>query len=175
MDATTVAMLLSMVQALGVPAAWITTAVTVCAALAMVAPRALPWPKVQAFYGPIRAAVDVIGLNMANARNAPALAAVPPPAPAATPPRYTLCLALLAGLLLAGCTVEAQSRAIAITQVACAIDGTAQPILVSLAPLAGPGGVEAATVDTALVHPIVVAACASVSGAPAGVVARSAQ
>ena len=71
-----------------------------------------------------------------------------------------------------GCSNLTPGQQAQITQaltVACNVDGVlvpiAQPVVASL----GPGGAAAINVDSLLVHPTVVAACASIKGTPASV------
>lgn len=77
--------------------------------------------------------------------------------------RRTLFLFLLA---LGACSAQQQTAATQALRVACQVDGTvvpvAQPVVASL----GPTGAAIAATDAALVHPAVVAACASLGGVP---------
>ena len=77
--------------------------------------------------------------------------------------------ALAVLLLLAGCAAPtpAQQHVFAVL---CRVDTVAQPVLVTLAPAAGPVGSAGAVADNLLVHPAVLAACAVVNGTPAAVV-----
>jgi hypothetical protein len=50
--------------------------------------------------------------------------------------------------------------------VACNVDGAVVPLAQPVVATLGPGGATAATLDTLLVHPAVVAACKTVNGTP---------
>jgi hypothetical protein len=79
-----------------------------------------------------------------------------------------LALAALAAFILSACSDPAQqAKVLAVLNTACTIDGTVQPVAVSLAPIAGPAGVAAAALDTSLIHPVIASACASLHGLPA--------
>jgi hypothetical protein len=54
--------------------------------------------------------------------------------------------------------------------VACNVDGAVVPIAQPVVATLGPGGATAASMDTLLVHPAVVAACDTVHGTPVSVV-----
>ena len=84
--------------------------------------------------------------------------------------RRILVPALLAGLAACGnLTAEQQATVQKALTVACNVDGVlvpvAQPVVASL----GQPGATAATVDSLLVHPAVVAACQKLGGTPAAV------
>lgn len=68
-------------------------------------------------------------------------------------------------LALGACTAQQQAGATQALRVACQVDGAvvplAQPVVASL----GPAGASVAGAD-ALVHPAVVAACATLGGTP---------
>jgi hypothetical protein len=51
--------------------------------------------------------------------------------------------------------------------VICNVDGVLVPVAQPVVASTGPGGATAADVDSLLVHPAVVAACASLKGTPA--------
>lgn len=53
--------------------------------------------------------------------------------------------------------------------VACNVDGVVVPIAQPIVATLGAGGATAATLDSLLVHPAVVAACNAVNGTPASV------
>jgi hypothetical protein len=78
-------------------------------------------------------------------------------------------LPLFAGLSGCGNVARDQAKVTQALAVACDVDGAtvplAQPVVVTL----GRGGAEAASVDSLLGHPTVVAACLRLGGAPAGV------
>lgn len=79
---------------------------------------------------------------------------------------------ILLACLAASCSnmTPAQQQAL---RVACNVDGAivpaAQPVVASM----GSGGATAATIDSLLVHPAVVAACAALNGTPASVTVTS--
>jgi len=77
---------------------------------------------------------------------------------------------LVALLLLASCAAPtpAQQHTLLII---CKVDAVAQPLVVALAPVAGPIGSAGAAADNLLVHPAVVSACALVNGVPQAVAA----
>jgi hypothetical protein len=58
--------------------------------------------------------------------------------------------------------------------VACTVDGMLVPIAQPIVATLGPGGAAATSIDTLMVHPAVVAACAAISGVPASVAAAGA-
>jgi hypothetical protein len=79
---------------------------------------------------------------------------------------------ILLACLAASCSnmTPAQQQAL---HVACNVDGAivpaAQPVIASM----GNGGATASTIDSLLVHPAVVAACAALNGTPASVTLTS--
>lgn len=92
------------------------------------------------------------------------------PQPIAKPPSSTTALflcAALASLSVAACTPQQQQY----LRVACDVDGAmvalGAPILVGLAPSTS----DIVATDLALVHPAVMAACATLNGKPAAVTA----
>ncbi len=80
-----------------------------------------------------------------------------------------LLLAAGAACLLAGCSLSPAQKTAAL-QVGCSVDGVVQPLAASVVASLGTAGATAATADTLLVHPAVVAACAQLGGTPAVVV-----
>lgn len=85
-----------------------------------------------------------------------------------------LTTALLVGLTAcSSCTADQQAKALHYVSLACEVDGKYQPIAVSVLNAAGvavPQLTNVAALDQAVVHPAVVAFCASVGGAPVAVV-----
>jgi len=79
-------------------------------------------------------------------------------------------LAFLAPLLSAcGAGGQLTPQAQAVIGAMCKLDGVAQPIAVTIAPTVLPQLTPAASIDNALVHPAVVAACNAIGGTPVGV------
>ncbi len=73
---------------------------------------------------------------------------------------------------LYACSDATPSQQAQITEaltVACNVDGVLVPVAQPVVASVGPGGAAAANVDSLLVHPAVVAACASLKGTPASV------
>jgi hypothetical protein len=86
--------------------------------------------------------------------------------------RCTLALPLLACLsACSNMTADQQAKISQAVAVACKVDGVLVPIGQPIVATIGPGGQTAATVDTLLVHPAVVAACSAIKGTPAEVTA----
>ncbi|MBW4089876.1 MAG: lipoprotein [Proteobacteria bacterium] len=81
-----------------------------------------------------------------------------------------LLLAAVAVCLLAGCSPAQKTAAL---RVGCSVDGVVQPLAASTVASLGTAGATAATADTLLVHPAVVAACAQIGGTPAVVAAAT--
>jgi hypothetical protein len=79
-----------------------------------------------------------------------------------------LCIAALAACSNLSSDQQAQIQQ-ALT-VACNVDGAIVPIAQPVVATLGPGGATAATMDTLLVHPAVVAACNTVHGTPVSAV-----
>lgn len=80
----------------------------------------------------------------------------------------SIALPLLACLGACGnMTTTQQAQASQALMVACNVDGVLVPIAQPVVATLGPGGATAANVDSLLVHPVVVAACAAIKGAPA--------
>ena len=77
---------------------------------------------------------------------------------------------MVAIALAAGCTPLNKQQQQALT-IGCQIDSVVQPLAVNTLPVLAPGTAPAAQVDTLLVHPAVVAACARLGGVPAAVAA----
>ena len=71
-----------------------------------------------------------------------------------------------AACLLTGCALSPAQKTAAL-QVGCSVDGAVQPLAAPVAASLGAAGTSVATVDTLLVHPAVVAACAQLRGTPA--------
>jgi hypothetical protein len=70
------------------------------------------------------------------------------------------------------CTTTTPTQQAQITQalsVICSVDGVLVPVAQPVVASIGPNGTAAANVDSLLVHPAVVAACASLQGKPASV------
>jgi hypothetical protein len=78
-------------------------------------------------------------------------------------------LAAAAACLVAGCSLT-PAQTTAALQIGCAVDGVVQPLAAPLVASLGAAGLTAASADTLLVHPAVVAACATLGGTPAVVV-----
>lgn len=101
MEITDVGGLLAVLQALGLPAVYLSAAVSICAGLAMVLPKQLGNPAAQRVYAPFRWLLDTLGGNRLNASNAPhpvplaAPVAAPPRPPVGTTPRLWLLVLLL--------------------------------------------------------------------------------
>lgn len=84
---------------------------------------------------------------------------------------------ILAACLLAGCTPAQVAQVQNANAVFCQKDGALQPILVPLnaavatavVPTAAPVVAGAVALDTAVVHPSIVAACAAVNATPVAV------
>lgn len=126
---------------------------------------------------------DLLKVAQAIAGQAPA----PVPVPAATPAigvptladgmkgvvGKTLALLLVVCLtgLVAACTSSGQltPQGQQVIGALCQVDAAAQPVLVAVAPTLLPQTTPIASADNALVHPLVVAACAKVGGMPVGV------
>jgi hypothetical protein len=72
-------------------------------------------------------------------------------------------------LALAGCTLTPGEQKI--VSVACKLDAVAQTVVVAVAPTVVPATSPAVSLDQALVHPAVVAACAQFGGTPVAVAA----
>jgi hypothetical protein len=82
----------------------------------------------------------------------------------------SIALPLLACLGACGnMTTSQQAQATQALAVACNVDGVLVPIAQPVIAALGPNGATAAGVDSLLVHPAVVAACAAIQGAPASV------
>jgi hypothetical protein len=82
----------------------------------------------------------------------------------------SIALPLLACLGACGnMTTSQQAQATQALSVACNVDGVLVPIAQPVVAALGPNGATAAGVDSLLVHPAVVAACAAIQGAPASV------
>ena len=77
-------------------------------------------------------------------------------------------LAAGAACFVAGCSMTPAQKT-AVLKIGCAVDGVVQPIAAPLVASLGAGGATAASADTLLVHPTVVAACAALGGTPAAV------
>lgn len=73
-------------------------------------------------------------------------------------------IALLAGLALVGCGTPAQVPQT--LKVACAVDGAVVPLADPMVAVLVPAVAPDVAVDTLLVHPAVVALCASLGGSP---------
>ena len=76
---------------------------------------------------------------------------------------------ILGGGVLAACDQATLDRVAAVLRVSCQIDQALQPIIVPISAAAFPELAGAATVDEQLVHPAVVAACATLGGTPVAV------
>ena len=133
---------------------------------------------VTAFFGAISAGVD-----LRTAAIALAVAAVGALVPEAKPVLTDIAAAvtkstvpLLIAMIMTGAFVTAcvngqlTAGAQNALQVACQIDASVQPVVVTLGPALVPELGPAASVDQTLVHPAVVAACAAYGGKPAAVV-----
>jgi hypothetical protein len=84
--------------------------------------------------------------------------------------RRILALPLL--VCVYSCSNTTPSQQAQITQalsVICSVDGVLVPVAQPVVASIGPNGAAAANVDSLLVHPAVVAACASLQGKPASV------
>ena len=89
--------------------------------------------------------------------------------------RRNLALALLA--CLSACdnmTPDQQAKISQALAVACNVDGVLVPIGQPVVATLGQAGQTAATVDSLLIHPAVVAACAAIHGKPAEAVPEGA-
>lgn len=84
----------------------------------------------------------------------------------------TIFVAAAACLLLAGCAKDGTltPQALNTIKVACQTSASLQPVVVAVAPAIDPKLAAAAAVDAALIHPLVMNACAAVNGTPAAVV-----
>jgi hypothetical protein len=81
-----------------------------------------------------------------------------------------IALPLLACLGACGnMTATQQAQLTQTLAVACSVDGVLVPIAQPVVAALGPSGATAADVDSLLVHPAVVAACAAIQGTPASV------
>lgn len=142
---------------------WVTFAIAIATALLLV----LPAPTETS--GPAYAAVYNLVHVIANLKTAPNTTAPAPPPP--PPPVAAAAMLLLVGAVtLSACSPAQQAQSQQVIAIACDVDGAIQPAAVSLAPLAGAGGVAVASVDAALVHPAVVAACKAFNGRPVSAV-----
>lgn len=65
---------------------------------------------------------------------------------------------------LAACSPQQQATALRVTAVACQVDASVQPVLVAVVPTVIPAASPAASLDNAVIHPMIVAACASLPG-----------
>jgi len=82
----------------------------------------------------------------------------------------SIALPLLACLgACANMTTSQQTQVNQALAVACDVDGVLVPIAQPVVAALGPSGTTAADVDSLLVHPAVVAACAAIQGTPASV------
>ena len=125
--------------------------------------------------GPALLALAVAAVSALCPEAKPVLDALAPEPPAPTPPPTAISptsgpVVILLACLAAASVLSACNADLTLTPgatkaltIACAVDGALQPILVPLVP------VEVATIDQALVHPAVVAACATLGGVPASV------
>ena len=128
---------------------------------------------------PGRGVLDWLAANVGNARNAPPAQAQDRSPNPSSPGggggfAYGLVLPLLLGLSACDLSPAQQAQLLRIAQVTCQVEGLLVPVLVNLAPLAGPDGVQVANIEQALVHPMVQAACKSVApvAQPIAVVAQ---
>lgn len=82
----------------------------------------------------------------------------------------SIVLPLLACLGACGnMTTSQQTQAAQALAVACNVDGVLVPIAQPVVAALGPNGATAASFDSLLVHPAVIAACAAIQGTPASV------
>ena len=140
---------------------WLTCAIAIATALLLV----LPAPTEAS--GPAYAGVYNLVHIIANLKTAPGTATRTP----APPPAAAVAMLLLVGAVtLSACSPAQQAQSQQVIAIACDVDGAIQPAAVSLAPLAGAGGVAVASVDAALVHPAVIAACKAFNGRPVSAV-----
>jgi hypothetical protein len=81
--------------------------------------------------------------------------------------RYHLAFPLLA--CLGACSNLTPAQQAQVTQalsVACNVDGALVPVAQPVVATLGPSGASVSNIDTLLVHPAVVAACAALKGTP---------
>jgi hypothetical protein len=113
------------------------------------------------------AGVAAVGVGVASPVTPPAppLGGTDGGAPIARMLGMFVLLAAVGGAV-SGCTAQQQAQATVAIQIACQVDGSVQPIAAGVVSSLGPAAAAAASTDSLLVHPAIVAACKTVGGTP---------